>query len=52
MSIMQETYYCLFYISKSSSRYFGIFMPKHLAGQWVLNNYLYSIICITYSIFV
>ena len=24
------------------SRDFGIFMPKHLAGQWLLNSYKYS----------
>ena len=25
-------------------RDFGIFMPKHLAGQWLLNSYIYLII--------
>ena len=25
------------------SQDFGIFMPKHLAGQWVLNSYVFSI---------
>ena len=28
------------------SRDFDIFMPKHLAGQWVLNSYINSYYCI------
>ena len=43
-----ETWFLIF--SKQSLHYpmkkyscdFGIFMPKHLAGQWLLNSYKYS----------
>ena len=30
------------YPMKKYSCDFGIFMPKHLAGQWLLNSYKYS----------
>ena len=33
------------------SRDFGIFMPKHLAAQWLLNSYLHTISTGTSSIF-
>ena len=43
-----ETWFLIF--SKQSMHYpmkkyscdLGIFMPKHLAGQWLLNSYKYS----------
>ena len=41
----------LHYPMKKYSCDFGIFMPKHLAGQWLLNSYLHTISTGTSSIF-
>ena len=32
------------------SRDFGVFMPKHLAGQWVLNSYCYFTFIFSFAV--